>query len=91
VAGLADRLARDGVPVFGPTAAAAELEGSKAFAKDVMRSAGIPTAESEVFSEPGPALDWARARGGRVVVKADGLAAGKGVVVCATSPRWNRP
>jgi len=82
VAGLADRLARDGVPVFGPTAAAAELEGSKAFAKDVMRSAGIPTAESEVFSEPGPALDWARARGGRVVVKADGLAAGKGVVVC---------
>jgi phosphoribosylamine---glycine ligase len=82
VAGLADRLAQDGVPVFGPTAAAAELEGSKAFAKDVMRAAGIPTAESEVFGAPGPALEWARARGGRVVVKADGLAAGKGVVVC---------
>ncbi|HSN92159.1 MAG TPA: phosphoribosylamine--glycine ligase, partial [Anaeromyxobacteraceae bacterium] len=82
VAGLADRLARDRVLVFGPTAAAAELEGSKAFAKEVMRAAGIPTAESEVFSEAGPALAWARARGGRVVVKADGLAAGKGVVVC---------
>jgi phosphoribosylamine--glycine ligase len=82
VAGLADRLARDGVPVFGPTAAAAELEGSKAFAKDVMRAAGIPTAEYEVFGEVAPALAWARARAGRVVVKADGLAAGKGVVVC---------
>jgi phosphoribosylamine--glycine ligase len=82
VAGLADRLARDGVPVFGPSAAAAEIEGSKAFAKDVMRAAGIPTAAYEVFAEPGPAAAWARARGGRVVVKADGLAAGKGVVVC---------
>lgn len=82
VAGLVDRLARDGVPAFGPTAAAAEIEGSKAFAKDVMEAAGIPTAEHGTFSEVGPALAWARDRGGRVVVKADGLAAGKGVVVC---------
>jgi phosphoribosylamine---glycine ligase len=82
VAGLVDRLARDGVPAFGPTAAAAEIEGSKAFAKDVMEAAGIPTAEHGTFSEVEPALAWARARGGRVVVKADGLAAGKGVVVC---------
>jgi len=82
VAGLADRIAREGVPVFGPSAAAAEIEGSKAFAKDVMRAAGIPTAAYDVFTEPDPALAWARARGGRVVVKADGLAAGKGVVVC---------
>jgi phosphoribosylamine--glycine ligase len=84
VAGLADRLARDGVPVFGPSAGAAEVEGSKAFAKEVMLAAGIPTAEHAVFGEVGPALAHARARGGRVVVKADGLAAGKGVVVCGT-------
>ena len=82
VAGLVDRLAEAGVPAFGPRAAAAEIEGSKAFAKDVMRAAGIPTAEAETFSEVAPALAWARARAGRVVVKADGLAAGKGVVVC---------
>ncbi len=82
VAGLADVLARAGIPVFGPSAAAAEIEGSKAFAKDVMQAAGIPTAEYEAFTELAPAVAYARARGGRVVVKADGLAAGKGVVVC---------
>ncbi len=82
VAGLADRLVRGGVPVFGPTAAAAEIEGSKAFAKDIMVSAGIPTAAYAAFTEIEPALEFARARHGRVVVKADGLAAGKGVVVC---------
>ena len=82
VAGLADRVARDGIPVFGPAAAAAEIEGSKAFAKDVMRAAGIPTAEYQAFTELAPAAAFARAREGRVVVKADGLAAGKGVVVC---------
>jgi len=81
-AGLADRLAREGVPVFGPSAAAARIEGSKAFAKEVMAAAGVPTAEHAVFTELEPALAHARARGGRVVVKADGLAAGKGVVVC---------
>jgi len=83
VAGLVDRLADEGVPAFGPRAAAAELEGSKAFAKDVMAAAGIPTAEYAAFTELGPAAAFARARGGRVVVKADGLAAGKGVVVCS--------
>ena len=82
VAGLADRVAKIGIPVFGPSAAAAEIEGSKAFAKDVMRAAGIPTAEYEAFTALEPAVAWARARGGKVVVKADGLAAGKGVVVC---------
>jgi phosphoribosylamine--glycine ligase len=82
VAGLVDRLTREGIPAFGPTAAAAEIEGSKSFAKDVMAAAGIPTAEHGTFSELAPALEWSRARGGRVVVKADGLAAGKGVVVC---------
>src|SRR5512138_1248785 len=81
-AGLADRVAAAGIAVFGPSAAAAEIEGSKAFAKDVMRAARIPTAEYDTFTEFAPALAWAKARGGKVVVKADGLAAGKGVVVC---------
>jgi phosphoribosylamine--glycine ligase len=84
VAGLADRLAAAGVLAFGPTAGAARIEGSKAFAKEVMIAAGIPTGAFATFTEPGGALDWARARGGQVVVKADGLAAGKGVVVCAS-------
>lgn len=82
VAGLVDRLAADGIPAFGPVAAAARIEGSKAFAKDVMAAAGIPTAAHGTFTALEPALAWARARGGEVVVKADGLAAGKGVVVC---------
>jgi phosphoribosylamine--glycine ligase len=82
VAGLVDRLAAAGILAFGPSAAAAEIEGSKAFAKDVMVSAGIPTAEYATFTAPEPALAWAGKRGGQVVVKADGLAAGKGVVVC---------
>jgi phosphoribosylamine--glycine ligase len=86
VAGLADRLGREGVPVFGPSAAAAEIEGSKAFAKEVMLAAGIPTAEHAVFTDLDPALAHVRSRGGRVAVKADGLAAGKGVVVCASVP-----
>lgn len=82
VAGLVDRLSAEGVLAFGPTAAAAQIEGSKAFAKEVMVAAGIPTAAYGTFTEPGPALAWAERRGGQVVVKADGLAAGKGVVVC---------
>jgi phosphoribosylamine--glycine ligase len=82
VAGLADRVAKEGIPVFGPSAAAAEIEGSKAFAKEIMAAAGIPTAEYATFRDLEPAVAFARARGGRVVVKADGLAAGKGVVVC---------
>jgi phosphoribosylamine--glycine ligase len=86
VAGLVDRLTAEGILAFGPRAAAAEIEGSKAFAKDVMRAAGIPTAEYETFEAVEPALAWARERGGRVVIKADGLAAGKGVVVCDGLP-----
>ncbi|WP_242344528.1 phosphoribosylamine--glycine ligase [Anaeromyxobacter terrae] len=86
VAGLADRIAREGIPVFGPSAAAAEIEGSKAFAKEIMEAAGIPTAGHGTFTALEPALAFARARAGRVVVKADGLAAGKGVVVCDELP-----
>ena len=85
VLGLADRLGREGIPVFGPSAAAAEIEGSKAFAKEVMLAAGIPTAEHATFADLEPAVAFARARGGRVVVKADGLAAGKGVVVAGSA------
>jgi len=82
VLGLADRLTDSGIPVFGASAAAAQLEGSKAFAKEIMAAAGIPTASYGAFDALGPALAHARSAGGRVVVKADGLAAGKGVVVC---------
>jgi phosphoribosylamine--glycine ligase len=82
VAGLVDRLASAGVLAFGPTAGAALIEGSKAFAKEVMIAAGIPTAAFATFTEPEGALAWAASRAGQVVVKADGLAAGKGVVVC---------
>jgi phosphoribosylamine--glycine ligase len=85
VAGLVDRLQAAGVPAFGPTAGAARIEGSKAFAKEVMVAAGIPTAEYATFTDPGAALAWARQRDGQVVVKADGLAAGKGVVVCGST------
>jgi phosphoribosylamine--glycine ligase len=83
--GLADRLQAAGVPCFGPSAAAARLEGSKAFAKEVMAAAGVPTAEALVADLDDPeqrAEAERRAARGRVVVKADALAAGKGVVVC---------
>jgi phosphoribosylamine--glycine ligase len=80
--GLVDRLGEAGVLAFGPSAAAARMEGSKAFAKEVMAAAGTPTAAYQAFTEVAPALEWARRWDGRVVVKADGLAAGKGVVVC---------
>jgi phosphoribosylamine--glycine ligase len=84
VAGLADALARAGIRCCGPTAAAAQLEGSKAFTKSVCEAAGIPTAAWEAFVDAGDALEFVVRRGARIVVKADGLAAGKGVVVAAT-------
>ena len=80
VLGLADVLRAEGIPVLGPNRAAAELEGSKAFAKRAMRDAGVPTARWDVFDDAGAAIRFAGSLG-RAVVKADGLAAGKGVVV----------
>jgi phosphoribosylamine--glycine ligase len=80
-AGVADALAEAGFPVFGPSQAAAELEASKAFTKQVCDAAGVPTAAWAEFTEVGPALDYLRKVGAPIVVKADGLAAGKGVVV----------
>ena len=87
MAGLADELRARGRTVFGPGRAAARLEGSKAFAKDVMLRAKIPTAWAATFSEVGPALGFVRELGGRAVVKADGLAAGKGVTVATDEAR----
>jgi phosphoribosylamine--glycine ligase len=83
-AGLVDRLRDTGRAVFGPTAAAARLESSKAYAKEVMRRAGVPTAASAAFVELTPALDYIRDHAEPLVVKASGLAAGKGAVVCKT-------
>jgi phosphoribosylamine--glycine ligase len=80
--GLADRCAARGLLAFGPTRAAAELEGSKVFAKQLFARHGIPTARFGAFDDPAAARAFARALGGRAVVKADGLAAGKGAVVC---------
>ncbi len=82
--GLADRLRAEGRAVFGPSAAAAQIEASKAFAKDVMAAAGIPTAASRTFEELDAALAYVEAHAEPLVVKASGLAAGKGAVVCAT-------
>jgi len=81
VAGVVDRFRAAGLRIFGPTAAAAQLEGSKAYAKAFLVRHGIPTAFHAVFGELQPALDYLRDQGAPIVVKADGLAAGKGVVV----------
>ncbi|MCA1828152.1 MAG: phosphoribosylamine--glycine ligase [Myxococcales bacterium] len=78
--GFADRMAAEKVPCFGPVAAAARIEASKAFAKEIMLAAGVPTAEAAVFDDPAAARAYATDRGA-CVVKLDGLAAGKGVIV----------
>ena len=83
-AGAGDALRDAGFAVFGPSRSAGRIESSKAFAKELMGRAGIPTATHGAFTEPGPALDFARRYEGRVAVKADGLALGKGVVVCGS-------
>ena len=84
VLGLVDRLTAIGVKAFGPTAAAAELEGSKGFTKDLCAKYGIPTAAYGRFTEAEAAKAYVRRQGAPIVVKADGLAAGKGVTVAAT-------
>lgn len=83
--GLADRLAEAGIMVSGASAAAARIEGSKAFAKDLMKKYGIPTGDYQVFEAYGPARSFIEKTGGPLVVKADGLAAGKGVLLCRTT------
>lgn len=84
VAGIVDDLEAAGIKTFGPTKAAAQLEGSKGFTKDLCRKNNIPTAAYERFTAAAPAKDYIRKHGAPIVVKADGLAAGKGVVVAET-------
>jgi phosphoribosylamine--glycine ligase len=83
VTGLVDALLAAGVAAFGPSAAAARIEGSKGFCRDVAAAAGVPMAEGATFDDPAAALAFAEEIGGPIVVKADGLASGKGVVICA--------
>jgi phosphoribosylamine--glycine ligase len=83
-AGLADELIARGIHVFGPTKAGARIESSKAWAKEVMVKAGVPTARAERFTDAAKAKDYAKSLGLPVVIKADGLAAGKGVTVATT-------
>src|SRR5256885_318579 len=85
-AGLADALRAAGIAVFGPSAAAARIEASKAFAKEVLASAGVPTATSRTFTDLAAALRYIAGHAEPLVVKASGLAAGKGVIVCETRP-----
>lgn len=84
VLGLADALERENIPCFGPEAYAAQLEGSKAFAKSLMREAEVPTADFKAFEDYQQALEYTRKHSYPLVIKADGLAAGKGVIVAET-------
>ena len=84
-AGLADRLGLLGIPVFGPSKEAARIESSKRFALELMREAGVPCPEFQVFRDPDKAVAYLSANPGPIVAKADGLAAGKGVMVCANA------
>src|SRR6202011_5051164 len=88
-AGVGDALRSAGFNVFGPNRGAGRIESSKTFAKELMVRAAIPTAEYAVFTDPTRARAWARERDGQVAVKADGLARGKGVVVCASVDEAN--
>ena len=83
-AGLVDRLEASGIAAFGPSAKAAQLEASKGFARDLCQRYGIPGPDYARFTEPAAALNYIRSRGAPIVVKADGLAAGKGVTVAAS-------
>ncbi|MDY6941378.1 MAG: phosphoribosylamine--glycine ligase [Pseudomonadota bacterium] len=85
VAGVVDRFRENGLPCFGPTRSAAQLEGSKAFCKAFMERHGIPTAHYQSFTELAPALDYLKHQSLPIVIKADGLAAGKGVVIANTA------
>ena len=85
VAGLVDGLEQAGVPAFGPVAAGARMEGSKRFAKEIMDAAGVPTGKAEVFTDAAKAKAALPGYGLPVVIKADGLAAGKGVIVAETA------
>ncbi|MBQ4049601.1 MAG: phosphoribosylamine--glycine ligase [Clostridia bacterium] len=80
--GMVDELNKRGIRAFGPDKKAAEIEGSKAFAKDLMQKYGIPTADYKIFTDSASALEYVSGKDGKLVVKADGLALGKGVIIC---------
>ena len=82
--GIVDDMAKAGIPAFGPQKSAAQLEGSKSFSKAIMKKYNIPTAKYEVFTEAEKAKEYIRQEGAPIVIKADGLAAGKGVIVAET-------
>lgn len=84
VLGIVDTFRMGGLRIFGPQSFAAQLEGSKAFSKHIMLKYGIPTADARVFTDREKAVNYIREKGVPIVVKADGLAAGKGVMVCST-------
>ena len=83
-AGIVDRFEKKGLSIFGPSMEAARVESSKVFSKDLMREAGVPTADYRTFTNLEGAEQWVRERGAPIVVKASGLAAGKGAIVCTT-------
>ena len=83
-AGLSDALEAEGLSVFGPSRAASQIEGSKVFAKEVMTAAGVPTANASTFTDVQKAMAFLHSVGAPIVIKAEGLAAGKGVAVCKT-------
>ncbi len=82
--GMVDRLSKLNIPSFGPTSSAAIIESSKVFSKNLMKKYGIPTAKYETFTDSSSAIEYIRRQGAPIVVKADGLALGKGVIVCQT-------
>lgn len=82
--GIVDRFEKEGLKIFGPNQQAAIIEGSKAFAKDLMKKYNIPTASSETFSDANKAIDYLKTSNYPIVLKADGLALGKGVLICQT-------
>ena len=90
VDGIVDAFRKEGLRIFGPSKLAARIEGSKVFAKQLMRHADVPTAEFRVFDHPDPAKTYIDSREWPAVVKADGLAAGKGVIVCKDKAEGRR-
>ena len=87
VEGLVDRFQKEGIKIFGPSQFAAQLEGSKVFSKELMRKLSIPTGEFEVFDHADKAMDYVAKKGVPIVIKVDGLAGGKGVVVATSMPK----
>ena len=85
VMGIVDQFSEKGLRIFGPNARAAELEGSKSFSKDIMNKYGLPTAQYRIFTSAKDAEEYIKYKNCPLVVKADGLAAGKGVLLCRTT------